>query len=82
MTVTTPQDIHDYKTKWLPGYTVAVHSDLDSQCKDWCKANLEKQQWKQTRYTHVYAHTYHFETPQIAEQFVEEFDSWVNVGTQ
>lgn len=76
----TPQQIFDYKHKWLPGYQVIVHSDLRDHAKDWCKRNLEKCEYHIVPYTHVYAFTYYFENKHIGQQFEEEFISWVNKG--
>lgn len=64
-----PQDIFEYKNSWKPGYTVPVHSDLDTQCKTWCRKHLQRHQWSMTAWTDVYEHTFHFESQEHAEQF-------------
>ena len=65
----TPQEIHDYKLKWLPGNDVKVHSDLTVKAKDWCRRHLERYQWSMTQYTDVYEHTFHFEIDEDAYDF-------------
>lgn len=77
---TTPQGIHRYKLQWLPGFQVVVHSDLSSQCTEWCKLNAQQWEWKQIKYTHVYAHTYCFEHEYMANKFTQAFNDWVNKG--
>lgn len=76
----TPQEIFEYKNSWKPGHTVIVHSDLDVQCKDWCRKNLNRWEWSMDTYTHVYAHTFYFEFNEHAYQFSMKFKDWVNKG--
>lgn len=76
----TPQEIFDYKRRWMPGYEVVVHSDLRDHAKDWCKTHLEKHQYAIKSWTHIYAWTYCFEKIKVAQQFEEEFIDWVNKG--
>jgi hypothetical protein len=76
----TPQEIADHKMRWLPGHTVIVHSDLDWKCKDWCRKHLHRSEWSMSKYTHVYAHTFHFELNEYAYNFSNEFKEWVDVG--
>lgn len=76
----TPQEITDYKMQWKPGYTVDVHSDLDVQCKDWCRKNLNRWEWSMNTYTYVYAHTFAFEKEEFAQQFRTKFAEWVDKG--
>jgi hypothetical protein len=77
----TPQEIDDYKTKWLTGpgrgYPVKIHSDLDVDGKDWCRRNLERHQWSFTKYTDVYEHTFYFESQLHSQQFAQEFIDWI-----
>lgn len=73
----TPQEISDYKMRWAPGFTVGVHSDLDVRCKDWCRKNLERQQWGMESYTDVYEHTFRFEKQSDANQFSTAFKEWL-----
>ena len=70
----TPIEIFEYKNKWKPGYTVRLHSDLESAGKEYCKIQMHKQQWDITKWTNVYEHTYHFEYKQDADSFVAHFD--------
>lgn len=77
----TPQEIHDYKLKWMPGYSVNVHSDLHIDCKYWCRKYLTRQEWSMQTYTHVYAHTFYFEKESASERFKTEFADWINKGT-
>mgnify|MGYP007055468858 FL=1 len=77
----TPQKIFEYKNKWKPNaFVVDVHSDLDVQCKDWCRKNLNRWDWSMDTYTYVYSHTFYFEEEQAAEEFKEKFKQWINVG--
>jgi hypothetical protein len=70
----TPQEIHDYKMRWVPGYSVRLHSDLTDTGKAWCRRNLERHEWSFTAWTHVYEHTFHFEKESSAIKFKTEFD--------
>ena len=74
----TPQEINDYKLKWLPGYTVRLHSDLDWKGKDWCRKQLERQAWSFTAWTYNYEHTFHFENQSTAQTFIEQFGPYAN----
>jgi hypothetical protein len=74
----TPQEQHDYKLKWLPGYPVRLHSDLDVQGKTWCKRNIERHQWSFTTYTNVYEHTFYFELEEHAKLFAEQWPRFIN----
>jgi hypothetical protein len=69
----TPQEQFEYKNKWKPGFTVRLHSDLDTQGKTWCKQNLEPHQWDYTRYTTAYGHTFHFEQKKHATKFAKQW---------
>jgi hypothetical protein len=76
----TPQEIHDYKTRWLikNGNPVKIHSDLDVEGKFWCRRNLERHQWSMTTWTDIYEHTFFFEDPIAAQNFEIEFNIWIN----
>ena len=76
----TPQEISDYKMRWRPGFTVDVHSDLDVQCKHWCRTNLNRWEWSMDTYTYVYAHTFYFEHGPSALAFREKFQDWIDKG--
>ena len=56
----TPQEIFEYKNTWKPkGFQVDVHSDLDVQCKHWCRGNLNRWEWSMDTYTDVYMSMLH-----------------------
>lgn len=76
----TPVEISEYKMRWRPGFTVDVHSDLDVQCKDWCRKNLNRWEWSMNTYTYVYAHTFCFEQEEHAQQFRIKFADWIDKG--
>jgi hypothetical protein len=76
----TPQEIFEYKNAWKPGYQVDVHSDLDVQCKSWCRGNLNRWEWSMDTYTDVYSHSFYFEEEQAAAEFKRKFERWVDVG--
>ena len=78
----TPQEIFEYKNRWKPGYSVDVHSDLDVQCKDWCRKNLNRWEWSMDTYTYVYSHTFHFEHEDAANVFRKKFADWVDKGKE
>lgn len=67
----TPQQIADYKQKWMSNHPFAVelHSDYRSLANDWCKGLLLKQQYVLKKYTNVYEDTWFFETEQDANDF-------------
>ena len=69
----TPIEIREHKLRWLPGFTVRLHSDLDIQGKTWCRRVLERHQWSMTQWTDVYEHTFHFEKEEFAKEFKDEF---------
>lgn len=70
----TPLDISEYKMRWKPnGFPVAVHSDLDWRCKDWCRKNLERHQWSMDLHTAVYEHTFWFEHESDAIEFEKQW---------
>ena len=72
----TPVEIFEYKQKWMPGYSVRIHSDLRTQGKTWVK-QLDKREWNHTKWTDVYEDTFHFENANIGQQFEEEFIKFV-----
>jgi len=75
----TPQEIFEYKRSWLErSYQVDVHSDLDVQCKRWCRGNLNRWEWSMEPYTDVYSHSFYFESEKNAKWFEEKFQKWVN----
>jgi len=78
----TPQEIFEYKLQWKPGYQVDVHSDLDVQCKTWCRSNLNRWEWSMDAFTHVYSHSFYFESQESALLFKQEFNQWVDKGKE
>lgn len=76
MPINTPLEISDYKRKWKMsgGFAVVVHSDLDWKGKDWCRRNLERQQWSFDKWTGVYEHTFWFEAEAVANRFKKDFN--------
>lgn len=77
-TPVTPQEIVEYKTKWLPGYPVRLHSDLDWKGKDWCRKHLPRHKWSMIKYTDVYEHTFYFENKSDADNFEAEWPDFTN----
>jgi hypothetical protein len=67
----TPQQITDYKQKWMSNcpFIVELHSDYRSRAKDWCKRVLMKQQYVLKEYTAVYEDTWFFENQKDANDF-------------
>ena len=77
----TPLEISEYKMRWKSdGFQVDVHSDLDVQCKHWCRANLNRWEWSMDTYTDVYSHSFYFEEEQAAAEFTRKFQDWVDKG--
>ena len=77
----TPLEISEYKRSWMSqsNNAVPVHSDLDVQCKAWCRKNLQRHEWSMTQYTNVYEHTFYFEDPANSQEFKLEFNKWLSV---
>lgn len=76
----TPVEIAEYKQRWMSSghnHPVAIHSDLRSQAKDWCKVQLNQPQWVHKKYTDVYEDTFFFEYRQDANSFCNHFKKWV-----
>ena len=77
----TPLEISEYKMRWKSdGFQVDVHSDLDVQCKHWCRGNLNRWEWSMDTYTDVYSHSFYFELEENANQFRNKFVEWVDKG--
>ena len=77
----TPLEISEYKMRWKSnGFQVDVHSDLDVQCKHWCRGNLNRWEWSMDTYTDVYSHSFYFEQEQAAAEFTRKFQDWVDKG--
>ena len=75
--ILTPQQIVSYKNQWLPGYMVELHSDLESQGKEWCKRQCRKEEWHFKKYTNVYEDTFCFENIMAAQNFTMEFQTYI-----
>lgn len=69
----TPQEITDYKRRWMPGIMVEVHSDLRNEAKDYCK-KLEKHRYHIKTDVEPYKDVYCFENDLAVERFLKEFD--------
>ena len=69
----TPQQIHEHKRSWLPGYTVSVHSDKHLECVKWCKSYCEQWEYHFVKYHLMYENTYHFQHKSDAVLFEEVF---------
>lgn len=66
----TPQQIWDYKMKWLPGHAVSIHSDLsDHIARHIVTQQLPPHKWHYKKWTNVYEHSYLFESEQDANIF-------------
>lgn len=70
----TPVEVFEYKQRWKPGYSVAVHSDKEKACVSWCK-QLGKHEWDVSKWTDVYEHTFHFENTIAGQNFEMEFSA-------
>jgi len=73
----TPQEQHDYKLKWRPGYSVQVDCDSDSWGKTYCRKHLQRHQWTFDKYTRPDdSHTFSFEDSNFAEIFLEAYNKY------
>jgi hypothetical protein len=73
---TTPQEIADYKRKWMSetAYEVQVDMDSDIWGKDWCRKNMERMDWSFEKHTRPDdSHTFFFKDEDIAERFLDEY---------
>ena len=72
----TPQELFEYKRKWLSESPSRVQVDVDSHIwgKDWCRKKLERHHWSFDKYTQPDdSHTFSFEYRETAEQFVNAY---------
>ena len=76
----TPQEISEYKMRWMrdSSHSVRLHSDLDTQVKTWCRRNLQRHQWKMNTWTNVYEHTFYFENSEHANLFEQQWPEYTN----
>jgi len=71
----TPQEIHEYKLRWKPGYAVQVDCDSDVWGKDFCRKHLDRHQWSFDKYSRPDdSHTFSFETFSVADQFFKAYN--------
>lgn len=68
---TTPQDIFEYKQRWMNngGFCLPVDEFLDFKGIMWCKQHLEPHQWGWKKWTNVYEHTFCFEDKDVRDKF-------------
>lgn len=76
----TPIEIFEYKKSWQREncYSVRLHSDLRSRGKEWCKTQMQPQQWDFKKYTNNYEDTFVFEYKQDADSFSLQWPEFVN----
>lgn len=74
----TPQEIFEYKMKWMPGHEVRIHSDVYDEAVAWCKQWLQPWHWKVTKWTYPYEHTFHFVGPHMAKGLSEALGKFAN----
>lgn len=76
-----PIEIFEYKQRWRRngGYSVRLHSDLRGNGKDWCKTQLNREQWDFSQYTDNYEDTFHFEYKQDAASFKKQFIKYADM---
>ena len=68
----TPQEIVDYKRKWM-GYTqleTKIHSDYTSATRAWLKDHVPKQQYHVQEHTNVYETTVIFEDTKHQDSYL------------
>ena len=47
----TPQEIFEYKTQWRNNaWSMYIDPDADVFTKDWCRRNVERQDWSFEKY--------------------------------
>ena len=79
----SPQEVFEYKLRWKPNaYIAHVHSDLDIQCKTWCRKRLQRHEWSMDVWTAVYSHTFYFEHEIHLDEFKKQFKEWIGKGRQ
>lgn len=72
----TPQELFEYKRKWLSEIPHRVQVDVDSHIwgKDWCRKKLDRHQWSFDKYTQPDdSHTFSFESNEDAINFVNAY---------
>ena len=72
----TPQEVFEYKRKWLKESCYSIQVDVDSDVwgKDWCRKHIERTDWSFDRYTRPDdSHTFNFKDPRIAGEFLKSY---------
>jgi len=73
----TPQEIVDYKRKWLgtARHETKIHSDYTSATRTWLKDHVPKHQYHVQEHTNVYETTVIFEDSQHQDSFLHWYDA-------
>ena len=72
----TPQEIADYKRKWMQETAFEVQVDIDSDVwgKDWCRKKMERMDWSFEKTTQPDdSHTFFFKDEEPAEEFLAAY---------
>ena len=72
----TPQEMNDYKRKWMmeTAYEVQVDMDSDVWGKDWCRKNMERIDWSFDKHTRPDdSHTFYFKNENDAVGFCDAY---------
>lgn len=73
----TPQEISDYKQKWMPGYDVQIDMDSDVWGKNLARKLYNRYEWSFKAHSHPDdSHTFHFETLEMATEFYQEYKQY------
>jgi hypothetical protein len=73
---TTPQEINEYKRKWMQETAFEVQVDIDSDVwgKDWCRKKMERMDWSFEKNTQPDdSHTFFFKEEDVAEKFLSAY---------
>lgn len=76
---TTPQEIFDYKQKWIPrSHIVVIEQYDDVFAKDWCRKNLDRHQWSFEKYANPDdSHVLLFESINSKNNFQEDYNLYM-----
>lgn len=68
----TPQEIVDYKRRWMgtARHETKIHSDYHRATRSWLKDHVPKQQWHIQKWTNVYESTVIFEDKNHQESYL------------
>ena len=75
---TTPQQISDYKRKWMQETAFEVQVDVDSDVwgKDWCRKRLDRIDWSFDKFTRPDdSHTFSFHYAGDAMAFLTDYEN-------